>query len=394
MRTPLGLALLVLIAGLSLRPSAHDPISSKYTYNDDVYPIVRRECGSCHVTGGVAPMSLLTYDDAYPWARSIKEEVMFLHMPPWHVEEGFGPVKRPRLLSAREMDILIDWAGGGTPEGDPGTRPAPAQVAREWTLGPPDLVLAMPEEAVLDEATSELVRSFTISTGITADRWLRAVDLRPGTPAIVRDATIVLNEGPDAVTARWLPGEPASLAGADAGVRLRARAPVTLRIHYRKTWTSEGFRLTDRSEVGLYFTDRPALQLRSIVLGRQPAGRGTAGRGDAGHAARGPDDPSFSHLVDRPLRAIAILPEAAPVGSLVQVEALLPDGTRQPILRLRHDRPHWERRYWFEHPIELPTGTRIDVTLRPLASDPAPAPPQESPAGPVKIWLDVLEGRA
>ncbi|MEE2610145.1 MAG: hypothetical protein VX992_05645, partial [Acidobacteriota bacterium] len=69
---------------------AHKPITSKYTYHQDVYPIFLNQCGGCHSADAVAPMSLLTYEDAYPWAQSIKEEVVNLTMPPWQAEYGFG----------------------------------------------------------------------------------------------------------------------------------------------------------------------------------------------------------------------------------------------------------------------------------------------------------------
>src|ERR1051326_5492635 len=72
------------------RPEGHKAITSKYTYNDDVFPIFRDRCAQCHVESGVAPMSLTTYKDAYPWAESIRAELVAGHMPPWNAEEGFG----------------------------------------------------------------------------------------------------------------------------------------------------------------------------------------------------------------------------------------------------------------------------------------------------------------
>src|SRR5689334_13820456 len=76
--------------------AAHTPITSKYTYNEHLYPIFRDRCGACHVEGGIAPMSLLTYDDARPWAESIREELIAERMPPWHVDPvGSAPVVLP-----------------------------------------------------------------------------------------------------------------------------------------------------------------------------------------------------------------------------------------------------------------------------------------------------------
>ena len=80
-------ALILAAAALMTAPGeAHKAVTSKYTYNDDVFPILRDRCGRCHVTGGVAPMSLTTYDDAFPWAESIRAELIAGHMPPWNAD--------------------------------------------------------------------------------------------------------------------------------------------------------------------------------------------------------------------------------------------------------------------------------------------------------------------
>src|SRR6266849_6665483 len=86
--------LLAVIAIATARGEAHKPITSPYTYNDEVFPILRDRCSRCHVSGGVAPMSLMTYDEAFPWAESIRAELIAAHMPPWNADDGFGDLKR------------------------------------------------------------------------------------------------------------------------------------------------------------------------------------------------------------------------------------------------------------------------------------------------------------
>ena len=76
---------IAVIALASVRSYAHKPVTSPYTFTEDVLPIVREKCGACHTTGGVAPMSLLTHADAVPWGESIRAELMAGHMPPWPV---------------------------------------------------------------------------------------------------------------------------------------------------------------------------------------------------------------------------------------------------------------------------------------------------------------------
>src|SRR5512142_1581198 len=92
------------------RAQAHKAVTSKYTYNDDVFPIFRDKCARCHVEGGVAPMSLMTYEEAFPWAESIRAELIASHMPPWNAQDGFGEFKHANLLTAREVDVVLTWA--------------------------------------------------------------------------------------------------------------------------------------------------------------------------------------------------------------------------------------------------------------------------------------------
>src|SRR5215510_16504674 len=102
--TALAMAALVLTTS---RGEAHKPITSPYTYNEDVFPILRDRCGRCHVTGGVAPMSLMTYKDAFPWGESIRTELVAGHMPPGGVDDAIGKFRNVTTLTARELNVLL-----------------------------------------------------------------------------------------------------------------------------------------------------------------------------------------------------------------------------------------------------------------------------------------------
>jgi len=116
-RAPLGWVIAVCVstalafAGRSI-VEAHKPVTSKYDYNRDVFPLFREHCGSCHVNGGVAPMSLMTYKDAVPWAESIREELTAGRMPPWPVDPRSPAVRGPHSISARDVDVIVTWAAG------------------------------------------------------------------------------------------------------------------------------------------------------------------------------------------------------------------------------------------------------------------------------------------
>src|SRR5262245_63707145 len=139
-RVLLTVAATVTVGALSLTPGeAHKAITSKYTYNDDVFPILRDRCARCHVAGGVAPMSLMTYEEAFPWAESIRAELIAAHMPPWHADEGFGEVKQAHTLSPQELDVILTWASGGNPRGALDQKLPTVTLKNDWSLGAPDL---------------------------------------------------------------------------------------------------------------------------------------------------------------------------------------------------------------------------------------------------------------
>ena len=114
MRVQRGLLLLALtlVAVAGSVPRGHTPISSRWNYNEHLFPIFRDRCGACHIEGGVAPMSLVDYQAAYPWTQSIREEILGLRMPPWQAEDGFGDFKNGHALPAHEMDMILEWSSG------------------------------------------------------------------------------------------------------------------------------------------------------------------------------------------------------------------------------------------------------------------------------------------
>src|SRR6516164_9495118 len=148
---------------------AHKPITSKYTYNDDVFPIFRDKCSRCHVEGGVAPMSLMTYEEAFPWAESIRAELVAAHMPPATVDESFGDVAHARGLSPKELDIILTWASGGNPRGSLDQQLPAVELKNDWVLGTPDLALPLPEFTLAAD-TMEDTHEFTLPTGTSDAR--------------------------------------------------------------------------------------------------------------------------------------------------------------------------------------------------------------------------------
>jgi hypothetical protein len=364
-----ALTLVAIGVVLNVAPGrAHKPITSPYSFNDDVFPILRDRCGRCHVSGGVAPMSLMTHADAVPWGESIRTEVLAGHMPPGVVDQAPGRFRNAPGLSPREMDVLLTWVTGGTPIGSADKDPKPMVRDVAWPLGAPDLVLPLPTESVLAADVRERTTELVVPTGTTERRLVRAVDLQPGTAAMVRAATIAVRTtaasgagaAPERTLALWLPGEDPIALDAGLGFELPAASELVVRVLYRKTWEYERRELSDRSTVGLYFAPTSATGVQAIRLAPDFT------------AVASPDRFAFRRTLTEDARVLAIYPEAGLNNTSVRVTAARPDGTRVDLIAF-HPRPDWSRRYWFQDPIQLPRGTTIEVTA--LFDDEAPLLP-------------------
>ena len=346
--TTLALSLAV-VAG-SIKTEAHKPVTSRYTFNNDIFPILRDHCGRCHVEGGPAPMGLLAWnngpDSATPWAESIRQLIVGEQMPPWYVDPQGPAVKGGSKLSPVQSDKLLTWVTGGTPEGDPEKRPTPSPYQARWTGGTPDLLLPMELEYTMAAGETEATREFVLSTGLREQRWLKAVDLMPGAAEIVRNASISVENG--GMLAVWVPGDNLISAPAGTAFRLPAGAKLRLEIHYKKQWQNEGKVIKDRSTVGLYYTTAP------------PSGREIQSLAIA--APNGVERAStFGGVLPVKGRVVAVRPSLDHVYGTFTVRAITPGGTSVPLLRLRTPRPEWRRRYWLAEPVDLPAGSRIEV---------------------------------
>ena len=233
-------------------------------------------------------MSLMTYDDAFPWAESIRAELVAAHMPPWNADEGYGEIKRAHTLTPKELDVILTWATGGNPRGSLDQKLPEVELKNEWKLGAPDLALKLPAEFTLAADKMEDTQEFTLPTGTTEARWVRAVDLLPGTPSIVRSATIFVKgdeRRPRAAApspeqrARALAARPGSRAERRRRVQAAGRrAKSACAFTTRRRGSSKGKPLTDRSTVGIYFAPsaRHAQELLSVPIDSPAAAPGGA----------------------------------------------------------------------------------------------------------------------
>ena len=354
----LALASAFLIGIVGERSEAHKPVTSKYDYNRHVFPLMRIHCARCHVPGGPAPMSLMTYNDAAPWAQAIRHEIAAGRMPPWPVDPISPRVKGGYPINSRDLDMIVNWAAGGTPQGDLGIQLPAVACNPQWKFGPPDLLIPMDAEHTVAPGNMEETRDFSLSvppSGIANAKWVKAADLMPGNAAIVRDAVISIENGPTLTL--WDPGSDPMSAPSDAAFRLVPGSKIHLQIHYKKHFYQEQDAVSDKSTIGLYFTDLPpsGRELQSFPI-------------DPPKAIGNPSESfSFAGTLPGPARIVALRPMLDRAYESLNVDAVLPSGTRTPLLRLHAPRPQWPRRYWVEEPVELTAGTKVEVRVTPLS---------------------------
>jgi hypothetical protein len=318
-------------------------------------------------------MSLETYEEARPWAKAIKEEILEKRMPPWHAVKGYGKFRNAPAITQRDVDMIVNWVEGGAPKGDEKDLPAAPLFSNEWQLGKPDLTLK-PESASKIAADTDEYRTFVLATNLKEDRWLKAIDLQPGNGSIVHCAKFyflkgdVRTEGAPMMPIKsdegavaeiraqvalttWMPGlKPVALDGGVVQL-LPAGARIAVTIHYR----GSGEASNDLSAVGLYFAKNPpakSLNLRALT-----------GADSVIPVSAEPRSRTMSTTAGSDFEMIGIRPRVHPLMTSFQATAYRPDGSEEVLIWTRGYQFDWEPTYYFEEPVALPKGTRVEVVV-------------------------------
>ncbi|MFY9611030.1 MAG: cytochrome c [Blastocatellia bacterium] len=386
------------------RAFAHEPITTKVRFNKEVVRVLQRNCLGCHHTGGLA-MSLAAYDEARPWAKAIKEELLEKRMPPWHAVRGYGEFRNAPTITQREIDLIVNWVEGGAPKGDDKDLPDGPLYSGEGQLGAPDLILKPQSEAQV-AADADEHRGLSLATDLKEDRWLTAIDLRPGNGSVVHCATFNIEAAAvgdpamparmssgversmsppgaartpasNAIVATWAPGQRTVALPDGIAQLLPAGSRIGVTIHYR----GAGEAVQDLSEVSLYFAETaPRKQIRQIAITDPDA---------IIPAATELQRFKKSVTIQDDAEGIAIRPRVHPVVASVQATAFRPDGTQEILIWTRGYQFDWQQTYYFKQPIALPKGTRVEVIAYFDNSDNNPKNPND-PAKPMR-WSDLTQ---
>src|SRR6267142_4014003 len=248
----------LLAVGFGL-PAAARAADAPVTFTKDVAPILYKNCVECPRPTMFAPMSLLTYDDARPYARSIKQRVVSRVMPPWGADPAHGTFKNDPRLSQAEIDTIAAWVVAGAPRGDDTDLPPLPQFVDGWTIGKPDAVFTMEEEFEIPASGTIPYKYFKVPTGLTEDKWIQAIEIKPGARAHVhhviaftQPAAQPLNPGgalgPTNIGG-VTPNKPGLVFEPGVARLFRGNSDIVLQIHY----TTNGTEATDRTTVAVIY---------------------------------------------------------------------------------------------------------------------------------------------
>jgi hypothetical protein len=380
-------AAVVFVRGEAAEQYATKPAADVPTYTKDVAPILFKNCTTCHRPGEIAPMSLMTYDDARPWAKSIRDEVSDGTMPPWHADAPAGSFHNERRLTAAEKETLTKWANGGAPKGDPKDMPKAPEYAEGWVLGKPDAVFEMTEPYKLPADGTIQYEYFYIPTNFTDAKWVKSIEIRPGNREVVHHVLVYYRAQPDMqrtpvfranaakpelsripaerspgirlnspkqglppqrLLATYAPGTTFQVAPEGTAFRLEPGGILELQMHY----TTKGEATTDRTKVGFVFAKETA-SLKEIRPGQFINGAFVLPAGAANVEVTA--DAEFA----QDATVWGIFPHTHLRGKKWEYRLVLPDGTEKIVLSVPNYDFNWQTYYMFKEPLQVPKGAKL-----------------------------------
>ena len=389
MKTLTGLGVLVVAATVALMVPASVNAAEEDavpTFTKDIAPIFQAKCEACHRPGSIAPMSLVTYQESRPWARSIRERVSTRQMPPWHIDPtvGITEFKNDRSLTDDQLDTIVRWVDGGAPRGNPEDMPPAVDWPDEskWNYaelydGPPDLIIESTPYTVPAEAGNAWWKP-RVPTGLTEERWARAIEIRPTTLSARRVThhaiSRLIQDEPDAqlraadqandaggidrsqssgTFMEWAVGKQGEVMRPDSGKLMMPASDIQWDIHY----AAVGEEITAAAELGVYLypKDQPPAYRQVLHL------MGT------GQQDIPPNSFSISEgffPLHRGARIESFQPHMHLRGTAMSMEAVLPSGRRELLSHSGNFNFNWHNSYVYADEVAplLPKGTMIKVT--------------------------------
>lgn len=374
------------------------------TFTRDVAPIVFENCAPCHRPGQSAPFSLLTFADYKKHLDQISDVVASRYMPPWPPEHGYGEFAHERRLSNEQQGLIEQWITEGGKEGDPQLLPSLPQWNESWTLGKPDLVVTLSKPYQLAAEGRDVYHNFVIPIPLARNRYVKAVELLPGNARVVHHAFINIDttqqsrrlaarqdppgfdgmEVPEsAITPggqllSWQPGKITTFAPPGLAWELRTNTDLVLQAHFNPSGKPE----VVQPSVGFYFTDEPPtnspfrIKLTALELDI-PAG-------NSNYVVK----QSYKLPVDVQLTRVGA--HAHYLGKDLQGYAILPNGEKKWLLRIKDWNFKWQGDYEYAQPVFLPRGSELFLDFTYDNSTNNPRNPSRPPV-PVRYGLQTKD---
>ena len=348
------------------------------TFSKDVAPILQAKCQGCHRPGEMGPMPLLTYAEARPWARAIKTRVAARSMPPWHLDStvGIQKFKNDMSLSQDQIDTIVKWVDAGSPEGDPKDLPPAVRwpsnqiwrLEEEFNYGKPDIVVKSNPWTQPAEGQDQWWQP-VVDTGLTEDRWVRAIEIRPsaGGRRVVHHVVTYLVQQEEKYGAvevadtggyfsEFAVGKVGDRFREDTGKLMKAGSKIRFDIHYH----SVGEKMTDSSEVAVWFYPKgvtPKYRVFPQAMGVQ----------DSIRTFDLPPNTVTMHeafvSLQQPARLENFQPHMHVRGKAMSMEAIYPDGRSEMLNYVDRFDFNWHTNYVYDDaaaPV-LPKGTIIHL---------------------------------
>jgi hypothetical protein len=316
-------------------------------------------CVACHREGGIAPWQMSSYDMVRGFSPMIREVVRTKRMPPWHADPHYGVFSNDRSLSAAETKTLVHWIEAGSPRGG-GSDPL-TQVKKDWpvwALGKPDLVVNLPKFDV--PATGVIpYQMWTVDNPLDHDVWVRAVDFLPGARSNLHHiiATIGGEMAPgekrdtDGSLADYVPGSEPLQIPPESGILLKKGAKFGFQAHY----TVNGKPVTDTTQMGLYFMDKPPQYRYRAAIMANPRIKIPANTKAYTNDA--------TYKFDHEVLVYSLHPHAHFRGAAAAFVAQYPDGREEVLLNVPRYEFNWQTTYELKTPVVLPAGTAVKYSM-------------------------------
>ena len=359
------------------QPPASGSSTGAITFAKDIAPILFDHCVNCHRPGALAPMSLQSYSEVRPWARSIRARVIARDMPPWKPVPGYGDeFVGDRRLTDEQVTLIQHWVDDGAIEGNAHDTPAVPRYPVGWQLGEPDLILAMPVPYTLRAGPDDVLRKFAIPIPINNTRYVRGLEFQPGNAQVVHHANLKIDptsasrqldaadpepgyEGVTPFSARfpsgyflgWTPGQLRPLNDESMSWELTPGSDMLVELHLMPAQQPQ----VVRSRVGLFFADTPPTRVPALIrLGRQdidiPAG-------ETAFVSRD------SYVLPVDVEIHGVQPHAHYRAKQIHGFATLPNGDRRWLIRIDDWDFDWQDFYTYARPFLLPKGTALTTEI-------------------------------